>query len=88
MQTGPNINGQLVEMIDDAVGDRVGEAVLEGAASQKGGFMAVCEVAQFDEDGRTSGCCQDVVIGRINTEAVQTCTGHRAGDGFCRPVRG
>ena len=31
----------LVEIIADAVGDCVGEAVLEGTASEQGGFAAV-----------------------------------------------
>lgn len=74
----------LIEIIADAVGDCLGDAVLEGTASQQGGFAAVREITHFDEDRGTSGVCQDVVIGRLDAEAVKTCAGHRARDGTCR----
>ena len=62
----------LVEIIADAVGDCLGETVLEGTASQQGGFAAVREVAHFDKDGGASGSGQDVVTGCLNSKAVQT----------------
>jgi len=45
MYAGNPAGGGLVEIIADAVGYCLGEAVLEGAASQQGGFAAVREVA-------------------------------------------
>ena len=78
------VNGRLVEIIADAVGDCLGEAVLEGTASEQGGLAAVREVAHLDKDGRTAGSSQDVVTGCLNSKAVKTCAGHRTGYGTCR----
>ena len=76
----------LVEIIDDAVGDCLGEAVLEGTVSQQGGLAAVREVAHLDKDGGAASSGQDVVTGCLNSKAVQTCAGHRTGNGIRSPA--
>ena len=78
--------GRLVEIIADAVGDCLGEAVLEGTAAKQGGFASVREVAHFDKDGRAASAGQDVVTGCLNSKAIQTCAGHRTGNGIRRPA--
>ena len=61
----------LAEVIEDSVGDGLGEAVLEVGVFEQGGFSAVCQIAHLDQDGGAAGAGQDFVTGRLRPVAGQ-----------------
>lgn len=67
----------LAEKIGDAVGDSLCEAVLEGAVSEKGGFITIRQIAQLDQNGGSARFHQDVVICLSRPVAAQARAAHR-----------
>ena len=70
----------LAEVIEDAVGDGLGEAVLEVGVFQHGGFSAVCQIAHLDQDGGAASADKDLIIRSLRAVTAEAGAGHRPGD--------